>query len=167
MYFENFPLINYSLDGGTTNFVSTDIFRRVVARTNNIFTSTAYDKYDILDGDTPEIVADKVYGNVELYWIILIANEILDPRYDWPLPQNALQAYITDKYGAGNEFDTHHWENEQGDIVHSSYAGIKYEYTNTDFEQQENEAKRQISILKPQFIQQFVQNFNGLLKDGD
>lgn len=166
MYFENFPYINYSLDGGASSFVMTDIFRRVVAKTNNILTATSFDQYDIKDGETPEILADKFYNDPNLHWVILVANEIIDPRWDWPLSQRALNSYITDKYGAGNEYALHHYVNDTGDWVHSSYAGVKYPRTNTDHENEENELKRKISILQPKFVPQFVQSFTGLLNNG-
>lgn len=167
MYFENFPLINYSLDGGVTGFTMTDIFRRVVAQTQNILTATSYDEYDIQDGETPEILADKFYNDTKLYWVILVANEILDPRYDWPLPQQSLNAFITDKYGAGNENTVHHYVNSDGDWVHSSYAGAKTAVSNTDYETDLNEDKRRISILQPRFVPLFVEKFTGMLINGD
>jgi hypothetical protein len=167
MYFEKFPQIVYSLDNGTTNFVITDIFRRVIAKTESLTTATAYDDYDIQDGDTPEIVSDKVYNTVDLYWTILIANQILDPRWDWPVASNALSQYITDKYGVGNENGIHHYVNTDGDIVHSSYAGVKSSVTNTMYEDGLNEAKRRISLIKPQHLQQFLSSFSGLLNNGN
>ena len=41
--------------------------------------------YSIQDGDTPEIVADKYYGDPFAFWIILYSNQILDPIWNWPL----------------------------------------------------------------------------------
>jgi len=127
MYFKNFPLINYTLDSGLTSFTMTDIFRRVKADANNILTSTAYDEYDIEDGDTPEIVAHRIYGDSTLHWIILITNEIIDPRYDWPLSSYALGQYVADKYGSANVYSTKQFEDSNGDVVHSSFAGTKYQ----------------------------------------
>lgn len=167
MYFENFPQIVYSLDNGQTSFVITDIFRRVIAKTENIATATAYDEYDIVDGDTPEIVSDKVYKSPDLYWTILIANQILDPRWDWPLSSNALTQYIVDKYGAGNENAIRYYVNSDGDIVHSSYAGVKTPVTNTSYEEEINQNKRRISLIKPEFLHQFLSRFNGLLNNGN
>jgi hypothetical protein len=163
MYFKNFPLMNYSLDGGTTTFLATDFFRRIVARTNNILGATAYTKYVILEGETPDILADKLYNDTNLYWVILVANNIMDPRWEWPLSTLALNAYITDKYGAGNEYAIHHYENILGDVVHSSYAGVKTAINNSYYENQLNEDKRSISVLKAQFVPTFLDSFNGLL----
>lgn len=54
--------------------------------------------YVIQDGDTPEIIADKYYDDPNRFWIVLYANEILDPLWDWPLPQQQFLNYIDSKY---------------------------------------------------------------------
>jgi hypothetical protein len=54
--------------------------------------------YSIQDGDTPEIVADKYYGDPFSYWIVLHSNKILDPIWDWPMAYNQFLSYIDSKY---------------------------------------------------------------------
>lgn len=117
-YFENFPLINYSLDNGVTSFVMTDFFRRVKADANSLLGSSAYYEYQLADGDTPEILAHKLYGDPNLHWVILITNETIDPRFDWAQTQISLTNYIRDKYGAANVNAAHHYENSSGDTVY-------------------------------------------------
>jgi len=117
-YFENFPLINYSLDDGISSFVMTDFFRRVKADANSILGSSAYYEYQLADGDTPEILAHKLYGDPNLHWVLLITNETIDPRFDWAQTQISLTNYIRDKYGAANVNATHHYENSSGDTVY-------------------------------------------------
>lgn len=167
-YFKNFPQIFYTFSTGiaVSSFIMTDILRRVKANDANIQNVLSYDEYDILDGDTPEIISDKIYNTPEYHWTILIANEIIDPRYDWPLSTTALRNYITKKYGAGNENAIHHYVNADGDVVHSTYAGAKTPVSNTDYEDQLNESKRRIKIIKPQFITRFVDKFTGMLNNG-
>lgn len=167
MYFENFPLIRYSLEGGNTSFVITDFFRRVKADAQSILGATALDEYDIREGETPEIVAHKLYDDANLHWVILIMNEIIDPRFDWPLTQTALNTFIKEKYGLANIGAVHHYVNADGDQVHSSYAGTKTAITNTEYEETVNESKRRIKIVKRQFVPQFIQSFTGLLTNGD
>lgn len=167
MYFSKFPQITYTLDGGDTGFVATDIFRRVIAQDQNLVTSFSYDEYDVVDGETPEIVAHQVYSNTDLHWIILIINNIIDPRYDWPMPTQALQTFVANKYGVGNELDIHHYENSDGDIVHVSYtAGPKTAITNYEYEESLNEQKRRIKLLKPQFVETFIKNFERVMRNG-
>lgn len=162
-YFKNFPVINYSLDGGITAFQIADIFRRIKASDNNIDTSLIYDKYDVREGETPEIVADKFYNNSALHWVILLTNEIIDPRYDWPLGNEQLVAYIKRKYSITNVDATKHYVNDAGDVVHSSYAGTKYPVSYFAFEESINEAKRQIKVLKARYVPQYVKNFQEIV----
>lgn len=117
-YFENFPLITYTLDNGVSSFTMTDFFRRVKADAISILGSSAYYEYYIQEGDTPEIVAHKLYGDPNLHWILLITNEIIDPRFEWVQPQLALERYIKDKYGSDNINAAHHYVNTSGDVVY-------------------------------------------------
>lgn len=55
-------------------------------------------KYSIQESDTPEIVADKYYGDSYRYWVVLYANQILDPVWQWPLPYNQFLLYLDEKY---------------------------------------------------------------------
>lgn len=159
----------YSLSTGSTVdvFVATDFLRRVKVDDINILNTLSYDEYDIQDGDTPEIVADKIYNSPDYHWVILIANEIIDPRFDWPLSTDALRSYITDKYGQGNEYAVHHYENTSGDTVHVSYSGLKTSINNTEYEELINESKRRIRLIKPQFVSMFIESFVGILNNGN
>lgn len=159
MYFTQFPIIRYSLDDGDTSFIITDFFRRVKANQNTIINSSAYDEYDIRENETPEILADRIYGDCRLHWIILIINDIIDPRWDWPMDTDVFINYLDEKYGLGNSNDVHHYINTDGDIVHSSYSGTKEAVTNYEYELDLNEAKRRIKILKPKFVPQFIATF--------
>jgi hypothetical protein len=166
MYFRNFPEIRYSLDAGDNNFIITDFFRRVRADQRNIASSLAYDQYDIRENETPEILADKLYNDSALHWIILITNDIIDPRWDWPMDTDVFIKYVTNKYGQSNLNAVHHYENEFGDIVHSSYLGVKTTISNFEHEQNINESKRRIRILKRQFVPAFITNFENVLRNG-
>ena len=57
-------------------------------------------KYSVQDSDTPESIAFKYYGDQYRYWLIFIANEIMDPQWDWPLTNQQFDFYIKDKYAA-------------------------------------------------------------------
>jgi hypothetical protein len=167
MYFAALPRIVYTLDGGDTGLLVTDIFRRFTISEENLTTSTSFDEYDILDGDTPEITAHRLYNNAELHWILLVVNNIIDPRYDWPLSTMSLNNYVTKKYGIGNEYNIHHYVNNDGDIVHSSYAaGPKISISNYEYEESVNEQKRRIKVLRPQFIESFLKIFDRAVKNG-
>jgi hypothetical protein len=59
--------------------------------------------YLIKDSDTPEIIADKYYGDPYKYWIVLYSNNLLDPIWDWPMQYNQLMAYLDSKYRTAAE----------------------------------------------------------------
>lgn len=159
--------MTYSLDDGDTAILVTDFFRRVSADQVNIASSLAYDEYDIEEGETPEILADKVYNDSALHWVILITNEIIDPRFDWPLDSGVLYDYVVGKYGLANIYATHHYVNSNGDIVHSSYTNPKTAVTNFQYEEAVNEAKRRIKLVKPRYVADFVNNFENVITNGN
>lgn len=67
--------------------------------------------YDIQDEDTPEIVAYKYYGDTYRYWIVLYANEMMDPQWSWPLSARNFEIYLSEKYPNQNPSDiVHHYE---------------------------------------------------------
>jgi len=165
-YFSKFPIINYSLDGGDTTFAVTDIFRRIKADTLNINNDLAYYTVDVGDGETPEIVADQLYNDSGLHWLVLLVNEIIDPRWDWPMSDDQLIKYTKNKYQTDNVYATLHYINDDDDVVHSSYAGAKYPVSYLEYEETINLARRQIRVLKPQFVAQFVRSFDGVVNNG-
>ena len=69
-----------------------------------------YYSYDIQEGDTPEIIAYKYYGDSYRYWIVLYVNQILDPQWHWPMSSSILESYISDKYNFNAKATVHHYE---------------------------------------------------------
>lgn len=101
-YFNNFPTTYYTnitLNNSHLDVV-TDITKRLGFEQGFINNSAAYLKFVIDDGDTPETIAHKYYGDVEKHWIVLMMNNIIDPQYDWPLSQRDIIKYINNKYSA-------------------------------------------------------------------
>lgn len=102
--FDLFPKVKYNLDtvaNSTNNYdFPLDILVRIGFYANVLDNIFLYYDYDIQDGDTPEILAEKYFGDPESYWIILLANKRLDPLYDWPLTASNFQKYIISKYGS-------------------------------------------------------------------
>lgn len=108
-YFNSLPKVRYTND----NNVST-IYTNLLARASiipNLLNNTLnfYD-YDIQDGDTPEIVAYKYYGDTYRYWVVLYVNQMNDPQWDWPLNTKNFQDYISKKYANNDEYAVHHYE---------------------------------------------------------
>ena len=97
-FFSYFPKTFY-IANNTTNGVDvvTNITTRFTfeeALKNN---STAFYPYQIQDSDTPEIIADKYYGDSEKHWVVLLFNDIVDPQFDWPLKSETLIEYVDKK----------------------------------------------------------------------
>ena len=89
MYFRNFPLIPYDSEGNLKFKTVTNLLRRVGMRTKLKTNTLLYDTYSVKEGETPEMIAHKLYGDPELHWIILLINEVTDRYHQWPmsLPQ--------------------------------------------------------------------------------
>ena len=98
-FFEDFPKIAYSLDNGETEQVVVDIFKRVILSKEYRENSLFYEKYEIAHGETPEEVSFKFYGTPSLHWLILMVNDIIDPRFEWPISEEVLIRQVDAKYG--------------------------------------------------------------------
>ena len=118
MYFKSFPYTFYSLDDTSTVQVVTNITNRVALSDEVKNNLSLFDEYDVKDGETPELVADKFYNNSELHWLVLHYNEIIDPRFDWPLDTNNLNRQVAGKYTDVNA--THHFEDANGNYTNGN-----------------------------------------------
>lgn len=102
-YFDNFPYIGYSLNqnaaAGEFEWV-TDIFRRTAPIATLLKNKELFYTYQISDGETPEMLADRYYGSPKYHWVINIMNNIIDPLLDWPKNYANLVLYLNDKYGS-------------------------------------------------------------------
>lgn len=92
MYFKNHPNFVYDFKysvrtNETRTSIVKDITQNVRFRKEVLENVAAYDEYDIVDGETPEIIAEKIYGNAEYHWIIMLANQRWDYRSDFPLTE--------------------------------------------------------------------------------
>jgi hypothetical protein len=117
-YFNTLPkIITSNYNGGV--IVLTNLLARANIIPEALKSPLLYYTYDIQEGDTPEIVAHKYYGDSYRYWIVLFANQMIDPQWDWPLSGNNFNKYIVDKYTEFDPYSTiHHYEKiiEQTDI---------------------------------------------------
>jgi hypothetical protein len=215
-FFDKFPKILYDIDGKrqTRYTAVTNIFFRIKIIREVLTNFTVYYEHLIADGDTPEILAEKIYKDPEAHWIILLANDIVDPHYDWPLNANQFDKYIIKKYGSLQNAKTNYHHFEKVITREDSFTGETYStrfvideaklnevdltvpydtyYTlpadqevNTinmgdgktiieiikrnrvtfyDYEDELNESKRAIKIIKPEYYPQIINEFENLLK---
>jgi len=169
MYFENFPTVSYTnvLNGNTT--IVTNILKRIGARDAVKNSITFFEKYLVRGSETPEQVAFDYYGDAELHWVILLVNDIYDRYHQWPMNVNQFQAYLGDKYADANA--VHHYEITQssGDTTvtinigtDNSLYGSATAVTNYEYEEKEQDKKREINVLEPTFITQFIREYASL-----
>ena len=105
-YFKTLPKLISTTNGSSV--VLTNILARSSIIQNLLSNSLLFYNYDIQDGDTPEIVAYKYYGDSYRYWIVMFSNQMLDPQWDWPLNYGNFEKYIVDKYQNFNPYNTIH-----------------------------------------------------------
>jgi hypothetical protein len=175
-YFSKFPLMAYDMKGDQNYKLLPDILRRVKLRTGIRTGSFLFDNYDVKDGERPEDIAFKLYGDAEYHWVVLMSNNITDRYYQWPLTQPQFAEYLTDKYGAGSEDAVHHYEKTQDSGPTSSRDNSHLVECNEDdenpaiisnrqYEQRKQDEYRQIRLLDPRYIGAFVEEFESLIKE--
>ena len=171
-YFEMFPEIFYDMKGDGKLTLVKDLMSRIKLVSGVKQNILNFDFYDVKDGETPEMIAQKYYGDVNLHWTIFIANDIIDYYEDWPMSVQKFEKYMFDKYD--NPQAIHHYEISQasGDTTVSIDVGMNTtEYpsatavSNYTYEERLQEEKRQIRLIQPQYIEQFVSEFSKKLKE--
>ena len=197
-YFNNFPKAYYSLENKPYGLdVVTNIISRFTLEQSFKENTSIYEKYNVQESDTPEIIASKIYDSPERHWIVLAMNDVVDAQWDWPLDYRTLISFIDDKYTANANVAAGQtglvWAQQNTQSYYSvekrttvkngeylekkvqvdanTYAnvsvtssnvtlsdgnqitisGTKENKTYYDYELAENENKRQIKILKPEF----------------
>ena len=177
MYFESFPKIFYDSVGQGNPKVVTNLLRRVAIRAKVKTNTMLYDTYDVKSGETPEIIADKLYQDPELHWIVMLVNNITDRYHQWPMKEQQFNTFLNEKYD--NPDGVHHYEisQESGDTstkieVYANealYTGDTDFYnsativTNREYEEREQDKKRKIRLLDPRFVDQFVDEYEQLI----
>lgn len=163
---------------------SKNLFTRVKIR-DEIFQNLMYfEKYNVIGDERPDNVAQKFYKDPSFDWVVLLANNIVNVYDEWPLSQQSFENFLVEKYGTNDKInEVHHYESQEvltsngitilkeGLIVPSNYsvtffdAGLGREVfktnitdavTNYQFEERINDAKSNIFIIKPDFLQLVV-----------
>ncbi len=172
MYFDNFPTIIYDSEKENVFKDVKNLLRRVGIRAKVKSNALLYDTYDVKNGETPESLAFKLYGDAELHWVIMLVNDITDRYHDWPMTEAQFSQFVQDKYD--NVDGTHHYEISQS----SGDTSIKIDIgtdntnypsatlvTNYEYEQSQQDSKRKIRLLDPSFVADFVEEFKSLMNE--
>ena len=172
MYFAQFPLNIYDSVGDENYKLVTNLLKRVTIRAKVKANTLFFDTYDVREGETPEMIADKLYNDPELHWIVLMVNDITDRYHQWPKNQNQFLTYINDKYT--NISGTHHYEINQtsGDTTIKINIGTdNTDYptstliTNYEYEEERQDTLRKIRLLSPEYVPDFIEEFKSIMKD--
>ena len=168
-YFTRFPTIMYDPAGDGSAKVITNIMSRVRLRASMKKEIIMLDKYKVKENETPEIVADKHHGSVYYHWVVMLVNNISDVNHDWVKSTRQLQKYLQSKYTEAQLTEAHHYEIPQssGDttvnIQVPQGTSDAVTITNYEYENALNETKREIDLLRNDYLSYFVEEFDELI----
>lgn len=172
-HFAYYPVVEYS------GYAATNLMVRAKIRDAVLKNTALYYKYTVADGERPDIISHKYYGNSSYTWAIFYANNIFDPMLEWVMDYSNFQLFLIDKYGsleaANNINAPHHYEwydplSQQTFVIdettYNTYLGFFDEeigafkevrkVTNFEYENTLNEARRNIVIIEQQYVYQLV-----------
>ena len=157
-----------------------NLFKRGKLREDIFQDLAVFTKYQIKGDDRPDNVASDFYNDSNLDWLVLICNNIINVPTEWPLLQRDFDRYLLDKYGSYENINaTHHYETikisnnsgvtivPEGLQVESNYSVTYFDFnlgqevtksntavpiTNYDYELKKEDAKRNIFLLKPTYL---------------
>ena len=177
-YFTYFPKIAYDVRGIDNNIqydIISNLLSRVLVKCHGwadvdgsaheaLVGICHFEKYLIRDGDRPDTLAYQFYDDSKLHWLIMYANgtNVFNPWYDWPMKHFDLTKFITKKYGVGNEYLTHHYEDTNGYVVDSTAPNATI-VSNFIHEERLNDSKRTIRIIERQYINLVIDEFKRLM----
>jgi len=134
----NFAYINRTKEGKNLSdyTVTKNLFKRAKLR-DDIFQNLAYfEKYQIVGDERPDNVAFKIYDDETLDWIVLLSNNILDVKTEWPMTQRTFDKYVLD-------YDNGEYQEARNFTI---------AVTNFEYEIELEEKKRNIYVLKPRYL---------------
>ncbi len=161
-YFKYFPEIVYDVRGKKDD-LRLDFITNILVRVRKkleITNAAIFEQYFVRDGDRADTLAYQFYDDSTLHWIILYANYMTNPYYDWPMTYYDLQKYIAKKYANPNGI--HHYEDANRYEVDSDASGATV-ITNSIYEETLNDEKRTINIIRPEYVPQIVREFKKLI----
>ena len=184
-YFREVPNLDYispfrDRPSSQTYVQTKNLFRRVKIRDDLKGVFTLYNEYFIEGDDRPDIVAEKVYGDSSLDWVILITNNIINIRNDWPLSDRDLRTFCADKYGnallENRYYVTTKVTDSRGRLILPAGLTVDSNFTipdpdeatqtinpvvgitNLEYETNKNDDKRGIFIMRSEYLSQFLED---------
>ena len=190
-YFQKVPNFRYknpeAQNYDRDNYVEAkNLFLRAKLRDDELNSISFLDKYTIKEGESPEQVAEELYGDPEYDWIIFTINNMTNVRSDWPMSGKELYEYCYNKYdgdlNATRYYETKEVRDSQNRLVMPAGKIVDRDFTiphpdnpnirlgigiplddpfiigvsNYLAETRENEKKRNIRVMKPEYLTQFM-----------
>jgi len=154
-----------------------DILRRVKQRNAIKSGQFIFDTYDVKNGEKPEDIAYKWFGDAQLHWVILMTNDVTDRYYQWPMNDAQFEEFIADKYS--NPDAVHHYEvtkdsgrttgqgpNDYSHLVEvNSDTDNAISISNREYEERIQDKNRSIRLLNQRFLSDFIEEFDKLIKE--
>ena len=190
-YFRELPDIEYqsqlATKNSSLNYIRVkNLFRRVKLRDDlqNVF--TLFNRYQISEGERPDTVAERIYGSSDLDWVVLLSANIINVRNEWPLSNRDLYRFVEEKYGLDRMYEIKYYQttevkNNNGNLILPAGKVVDSDFTipnpdnpyitlnpvvgvsNYDYEIDKNNQKRSIYILKPQYLQQYLNDIRSIM----
>ena len=189
-YFRELPDILYQSQASDRNssrdYIRVkNLFRRVKLRDDlqNVF--TVFNKYQITEGERPDTVAEKLYGSSDYDWVVLLTAGIINVYDQWPLSDRDLYQYAENKYGndltAVRFYETTEVKDSSGRLILPKGKVVDSGFTipnpsnpnvtinpvtaitNYEYEVRKNEDKRGIYILKPEYLQLYLNDMRRIM----
>ena len=177
-YFRNLPRVGYDINGtGKDSFLSvTNIMKRVKFKPSVLEDISNYYPYFVKEGERPDIISHAQYGTIGYAYLIMLINDIQDPNFDWPLSSQIFEKFIINKYGsvtlaiAGVK---NYYQIIRAEVARTGTSErvpeVKFvvdettydaldtadrsTLTDYDHEVELNDAKREIRLINPAFVQ--------------
>ena len=167
----------YDVKGNDNYKLLPDILRRVKQRNAIASGQFIFDTYDVINGEKPEDIAYKWFGDAQLHWVILMTNNVTDRFHQWPMSQPQFQEFLEDKYD--NPDGIHHYEITKSSGKTSSSGPNDYSHlvevnsdtdnassiSNREYEERLQDKYRSIKLLNQRFLSDFLEEFNKLIKE--
>ena len=115
-YFKQVPNLEYinrtKGNKDISNYITVkNLFKRGRIRPDIFGNLSYFTKYKIIGDDRPDNIANEIYGNPNLDWVVLLSNNIQNIQTEWPLPQTSLDEFLLEKYETYEKLNsTHHYE---------------------------------------------------------
>ena len=189
-YFRELPDLYYqsplSDRKSSTDYIRVkNLFRRVKLRDDlqNVF--TLFNKYEIGEGERPDTVANELYGSSDLDWVVMMTAGIVNVNDQWPLSNSDLYRYAENKYGneltAIRFYETTEVKDSNGRLILPKGKIVPSDFTipnpsnvkvdlnpvngisNYEYEVRKNEDKRLIYVLKPEYLQTYLNDMRRIM----